>query len=87
MCPAAGSWASCGGLIVAGVCARQGGRGRTGAIVVTVGLAGLARMPVLDGIEATTRLLARTNSTRVVMLTTFDLHEYVVNAFRAGASG
>jgi DNA-binding NarL/FixJ family response regulator len=45
------------------------------------------RMPVLDGIEATRRLLARTNGTRVLMLTTFDLDEYVVDAFRAGASG
>jgi DNA-binding NarL/FixJ family response regulator len=45
------------------------------------------RMPVLDGIEATKRLLAQTDSARVVMLTTFDLDEYVVNAFRAGASG
>jgi DNA-binding NarL/FixJ family response regulator len=45
------------------------------------------RMPVLDGIEATRRLLARLPRTRVVMLTTFDLDEYVVEAFRAGASG
>jgi hypothetical protein len=36
------------GLIVAGICARQGGRGRTGAIIVAVGLAGLA----VDGIAA-----------------------------------
>ena len=45
------------------------------------------RMPTLDGIEATRRLLARTNGIRVLMLTTFDLCEYVVDAFRAGASG
>jgi DNA-binding NarL/FixJ family response regulator len=45
------------------------------------------RMPVLDGIEATRRLLALANGTRVLMLTTFDLDEYVVDAFRAGASG
>jgi len=45
------------------------------------------RMPVLDGIEATRRLLADAGATRVLMLTTFDLDEYVVEAFRAGASG
>jgi DNA-binding NarL/FixJ family response regulator len=45
------------------------------------------RMPKLDGIEATRRLLAATDGTRVLMLTTFDLDEYVVDAFRAGASG
>jgi DNA-binding NarL/FixJ family response regulator len=45
------------------------------------------RMPAVDGIEATRRLLAEANRTRVLMLTTFDLDEYVVEAFRAGASG
>ena len=45
------------------------------------------RMPELDGIEATRRLTATTPETRVLMLTTFDLDEYVVEAFRAGASG
>lgn len=45
------------------------------------------RMPVLDGIEATKRMLPRLPGTRVVMLTTFDLDDYVVDAFRAGASG
>jgi DNA-binding NarL/FixJ family response regulator len=45
------------------------------------------RMPVLDGIEATRRLLAELPGTRALMLTTFDLDEYVVEAFRAGASG
>jgi DNA-binding NarL/FixJ family response regulator len=45
------------------------------------------RMPVLDGIEATRRLLASSDGVRVLMLTTFDLDEYVVDAFRAGASG
>jgi DNA-binding NarL/FixJ family response regulator len=45
------------------------------------------RMPSLDGIEATHRLLAEVPSTRVLILTTFDLDEYVVDAFRAGASG
>jgi DNA-binding NarL/FixJ family response regulator len=45
------------------------------------------RMPKLDGIEATRRLVASVPGTRVLMLTTFDLDEYVVDAFRAGASG
>ncbi|MGZ4649431.1 MAG: response regulator, partial [Kineosporiaceae bacterium] len=45
------------------------------------------RMPVLDGITATAQLLAELHTTRVVMLTTFDLDDYVVAAFRAGASG
>jgi DNA-binding NarL/FixJ family response regulator len=45
------------------------------------------RMPNLDGIEATRRLLATGAGPRVLMLTTFDLDEYVIDAFRAGASG
>ncbi len=46
------------------------------------------RMPRLDGIEATRRLLdASGRSTKVVMLTTFDMDEYVYGALRAGASG
>jgi DNA-binding NarL/FixJ family response regulator len=45
------------------------------------------RMPNVDGITATAQLLAELDSTRVVMLTTFDLDDYVVDAFRAGASG
>jgi DNA-binding NarL/FixJ family response regulator len=45
------------------------------------------RMPELDGIEATRRIVGAGNGTRVLMLTTFDLDEYVVDAFRAGASG
>ena len=45
------------------------------------------RMPNLDGIEATRRLLERSPATRVLMLTTFDLNEYVYEALRAGASG
>jgi len=46
------------------------------------------RMPELDGIEATRRVLAAGNSTtKVLMLTTFDLNEYVYDALRAGASG
>ncbi len=50
------------------------------------------RMPGLDGLEATRRLLADDGSseplpTKVLMLTTFDLNEYVYDALRAGASG
>jgi DNA-binding NarL/FixJ family response regulator len=46
------------------------------------------RMPVVDGIEATRRLLVDAGtSTKVVMLTTFDMDEYVYDALRAGASG
>jgi DNA-binding NarL/FixJ family response regulator len=45
------------------------------------------RMPVLDGIEATRRLAAAGSSARVLVLTTFDLDEYVHAAIRAGASG
>jgi DNA-binding NarL/FixJ family response regulator len=46
------------------------------------------RMPELDGIEATRMLLAQDGAnTRVVMLTTFDMDEYVYEALRAGASG
>jgi DNA-binding NarL/FixJ family response regulator len=46
------------------------------------------RMPVMDGIEATRRLAASTTAgPRVLILTTFDLDEYVYDALRAGASG
>ncbi|MDA0181953.1 response regulator transcription factor [Solirubrobacter phytolaccae] len=45
------------------------------------------RMPVLDGIEATKRLLAAGSRARVVMVTTFDQDEYVYRALQAGASG
>ena len=47
------------------------------------------RMPLLDGIEATRRITsdAATSSVKVVILTTFDLDDYVYAALRAGASG
>ena len=45
------------------------------------------RMPELDGLEATRRILAAHDSARVLILTTFDLDEYVYEALRAGASG
>jgi DNA-binding NarL/FixJ family response regulator len=45
------------------------------------------RMPVLDGVEATRRLVAGDSPARILILTTFDLDEYVHAAIRAGASG
>jgi DNA-binding NarL/FixJ family response regulator len=45
------------------------------------------RMPELDGLEATRRILASDPDARVLILTTFDLDEYVYEALRAGASG
>jgi len=45
------------------------------------------RMPVMDGIEATRRVLALPSAPKVLVLTTFDLDEYVYAALLAGASG
>ncbi|MGW1540026.1 response regulator transcription factor [Streptomyces sp. NPDC002309] len=45
------------------------------------------RMPLLDGIEATRRLARTAPRSRVLVLTTFDLDQYVYHAMRAGASG
>jgi DNA-binding NarL/FixJ family response regulator len=46
------------------------------------------RMPHMDGLQATRQILGEAGAhTRVLMLTTFDLDEYVYNALRAGASG
>jgi DNA-binding NarL/FixJ family response regulator len=45
------------------------------------------RMPELDGLEATRRILATDPTARVLILTTFDLDEYIYEALRAGASG
>jgi DNA-binding NarL/FixJ family response regulator len=45
------------------------------------------RMPVMDGIEATRRITSDRSGARVLILTTFDLDEYVFEALRAGASG
>jgi DNA-binding NarL/FixJ family response regulator len=45
------------------------------------------RMPVLDGIEATRRIIAARSTTRVLILTTFGLDTYVYESLRAGASG
>ncbi len=45
------------------------------------------RMPRLDGLEATRRIMAHPTPPKVIVLTTFDLDEYVYQALRAGASG
>jgi DNA-binding NarL/FixJ family response regulator len=45
------------------------------------------RMPVVDGIEATRRIVGSGSAARILVLTTFDLDEYVYAALRAGASG
>ena len=45
------------------------------------------RMPGVDGIEATRRIVAANTAARVLILTTFDLDEYAFSALRAGASG
>ena len=45
------------------------------------------RMPVLDGLEATRRIVSSGSPSRVVVLTTYDMDEWVVSALRAGASG
>jgi DNA-binding NarL/FixJ family response regulator len=45
------------------------------------------RMPELDGLQATRRILAADPAARILVLTTFDLDEYVFEALRAGASG
>ena len=45
------------------------------------------RMPQMDGIEATERIIGAHPDVRVVVLTTFDLDEYAFSAVRAGASG
>ena len=45
------------------------------------------RMPLMDGIEATRTIVAANVETRIIMLTTFDIDDYVFDAIRAGASG
>ena len=45
------------------------------------------RLPELDGLEATRRILAEDDAARILILTTFDLDEYVYEALRIGASG
>jgi DNA-binding NarL/FixJ family response regulator len=45
------------------------------------------RMPIVDGVEATRQIVAKGSSAKILILTTFDLDEYVHAAIRAGASG
>lgn len=57
--------------------------GTTGADVVLMDI----RMPVMDGVEATRQLVQAGSPAKVLVLTTFDLDEYVFAALKAGASG
>ena len=45
------------------------------------------RMPEMDGLETTRRIVIDENAPRVLMLTTFDMNEYVYEAMKSGASG
>jgi DNA-binding NarL/FixJ family response regulator len=45
------------------------------------------RMPAMDGVEATRVLASEDRTTKILILTTFDIDEYVIEAIRAGASG
>jgi DNA-binding NarL/FixJ family response regulator len=84
------------GIIAATPGLRVAGEAANGAEAVEVARAARpdivlmdVRMPVLDGIEATRQITASpgTAGVRVIILTTFDLDEYVFGALRAGASG
>ena len=56
-------------------------RERPGVVLMDV------RMPIMDGLEATRQITEQVPDTRVIVLTTFDLDDYVYGALRAGASG
>ena len=45
------------------------------------------RMPIMDGLESTRQIIEQVEGTRVIILTTFDLDDYVYGSLRAGASG
>jgi DNA-binding NarL/FixJ family response regulator len=74
-------------LIVVG----EAGDGAVGVAVVAETRPDVAlidvRMPIMDGIEATQQIAHGPSGTRVIILTTFDLDEYVFAGLRAGASG
>jgi DNA-binding NarL/FixJ family response regulator len=59
----------------------KAGRFHPGIILMDI------RMPELDGLQATRRILATDPAARILILTTFDLDEFVFEALRAGASG
>jgi DNA-binding NarL/FixJ family response regulator len=69
----------------------QAGNGREGLLAVAEHRPDVVlmdiRMPVMDGIEATTQLLKRAEPPQVIVLTTFGADDYVVRALAAGASG
>lgn len=76
-----------GGIEVVGEAA-DGGQALTLAAALTPDVVLMdLRMPVMDGVEATRRLLATPGGPRVLVLTTFDLDEHVYDAMKAGASG